>query len=117
MPMTLPHADLSRVDRDKVCRYLLKTDHRYGAAKARFFSQFGFSADAWEDMARALREHGRCHPVVSMAATGFGTRYEVDGDLSAPDGRQPRVRTVWHVDTGTIAPRLITAYPLKRVHR
>ena len=37
---------------------------------------------------------------------------EVEGELPAPDGRRPRVRTVWQVDKGQIAPRLITAYPL-----
>ena len=45
--------------------------------------------------------------------TGLGPRYEVEGELLAPDGRRPRVRTVWQVDTGQIAPRLITAYPLE----
>jgi len=44
--------------------------------------------------------------------TGFGPRYEVEGELAAPDGRRPRVRTIWQVDHGEIAPRLITAYPL-----
>ena len=44
--------------------------------------------------------------------TGFGPRNEVDGELRTPDGRSPRVRTVWQVDKGQIAPRLITAYPL-----
>jgi hypothetical protein len=27
--------------------------------------------------------------------TGFGQRYEVDGELVALDGRRPRLRTVW----------------------
>ena len=38
---------------------------------------------------------------------------EVEGELKAPDGRQPRVRTVWQLDHGQVAPRLITAYPLE----
>ena len=33
--------------------------------------------------------------------------------LKAPDGRQPRVRTVWQLDHEQVAPRLITAYPLE----
>ena len=46
-----------------------------------------------------------------------GTRHsdrdmKIKGDLPAPDGRAPRIRTVWQLDTGEIAPRLITAYPL-----
>ena len=44
---------------------------------------------------------------------GFGPRYEVEGILITPDGRRPRLRSVWQVDEGQLAPRLITAYPLE----
>ena len=47
-----------------------------------------------------------------MLFRSFGPRYEVEGTMAAPDGRRPRVRTVWQMDKGQIAPRLITAYPL-----
>jgi hypothetical protein len=46
-----------------------------------------------------------------MTETGFGQRYEVHGELGTPDGRGPRVCTVWQLDTAQTAPRLITAYP------
>ncbi len=64
-------------------------------------------------LANALREHGQRNEVMKRKETGFGPRYEVEGDLVAPDGRRPRVRTVWQFDEGRIAPRLITAYPLE----
>ena len=48
-----------------------------------------------------------------MRETGFGPRFEVEGELAAPDGRRPRIRTVWQVDAGEISPRLLTAYPLE----
>ena len=51
-----------------------------------------------------------------MKQTGFGTRYEVEGDLTAPDRRRPRVRTIRQMDEGNEAPRLITAYPLEVAH-
>ena len=97
--MKLPNAHLALVEREKITEYLLNTEHLYGASKARFFSQFGFYPTDWEAMAQALREHGQ--------------RYEVDGELNTPDGRTPRVRTVWQLDHGEVAPRLITAYPLE----
>lgn len=99
--------------RDKVISYLLNAAHRYGGSKARFFADFGFRLDDWESLAHALREHGRRNEVVVERETGFGPRYEVDGPLNAPDGRAPRVRTVWQLDDGEVAPRLITAYPLE----
>jgi hypothetical protein len=51
--------------------------------------------------------------VAKEKETGFGPRYEIEGELAAPDGRRPRVCTVWQIDTGETAPRLITAYPLE----
>jgi hypothetical protein len=111
--MNLPNADVAIVEQAKVCDYLLNTAHRYGASKARFFAQFGFRLDAWEVLAASLREIGQQNEVTRVVETGFGARYEVQGELTAPNGRRPRVSTIWQVDEGQIAPRLITAYPLE----
>ena len=111
--MNLPNANLARVEREKITEYLLNATHRYGASKARFFAAFGFRLEAWETLAIALREHGQKNEVNRVKETGFGPRYEVEGTLLAPDGRRPRVRTVWQIDEGQRAPRLITAYPLE----
>jgi hypothetical protein len=64
-------------------------------------------------LAAALREHGQRYEVAKVKETGFGPRYEVDGGLPTPAGQQPHVRTVWQLDYGNIAPRLITAHPLE----
>ena len=111
--MRLPKAELALVEREKVLGYLLNRTHRYGASKARFFSEFGFTAEGWERLAEALRLHGQTNQVTKTKETSFGPRFEVEGELKAPDGRQPRVRTVWQLDHGQVAPRLITAYPLE----
>jgi hypothetical protein len=110
--MKLPNASQLIVERDKVLDYLLNPLHRYGVAKERFFRAFGFKVDTWQIFAEALREHGRTHDIVRAHETGFGPRYIVEGELNTPVGRCPRVRTIWQFDEGTIAPRLITAYPL-----
>lgn len=111
--MRLPNAHLVIVEREKITEYLLNPSHRYGASKARFFLEFGFQIDDWEVFAEALREQGQVHEVSLVRQTRWGPRYEIDGELNAPDGRQPRIRTVWQLDDGQIAPRLITAYPLE----
>ena len=36
--------------------------------------------------------------------------YEVDGPLRTPDGRTPRVWTVWQLNHGEVAARLVTAW-------
>ena len=111
--MKLPNAKMAVVELEKVCEYLLNPTHRYGASKARFFAGFGFHTGAWEVLAAALRQHGLENEVTKVRETGFGPRYEVEGEIPAPDGRRPQVRTVWQVDEGEIAPRLLTAYPLQ----
>lgn len=113
--MKLPNANLAIIEKAKVIDYLLNQKHRFGASKARFFGQFGFRPEKWEDLASALRKHGRQNEVTKVRETGFGPRYEVEGELTTPDGRRSRLRTVWQVDDGEIAPRLITAYPLEQV--
>ena len=110
--MYLPNADQAIVEDAKVTEYLLNHAHRFGASKARFFAAFGFSAASPRGLAEALRRHAAEGRVAGVVETGFGPRYEVDGQLDAPDGRRPRVRTVWQFDAGGVAPRLITAYPL-----
>ena len=112
--MKLPNAERAVVEQEKIVEYLLNPAHRYGASKARFFGQFGFQPEAREVLAVALRGHGEQNEVTKVRETGFGLRYEVEGELAAPDGRRPRVRTVWQVDEGQIAPRLLTAYPLEK---
>jgi len=101
--MKLPNAELAVVEREMITDYLLNPTHRYGASKARFFAQFGFRLDAWEALAIALREHGQKNEVARTKETGFGPRYEVEGELPAPDGRRPRIRTVWQLDKGEVA--------------
>lgn len=91
----------------------INSQHRFGASKAKFFAEFGFGLEAWDVLAVALLQHGRDNEVTTVKETGFGPRYEVEGELTAPDGRRPRVRTVWQVDAGETAPRLITAHPME----
>jgi len=54
--MKLPNAERAVVERDKIVDYLLNPAHRYGASKARFFTQFGFRVEAWEELALALQD-------------------------------------------------------------
>ena len=63
-------------------------------------------------LALALQEHGQQYEVSKVTETIFGPQYEVEGELRTPDGRAPRIRSVWQLDHAMVAPRLITAYPL-----
>ena len=109
--MKLPNAAHARVDRKKIIEYLLCATHPDGKSKAEFFGRFGFRVQEWKILAGSLLEHARSHSVVNAVDSTFGTRYTIDGPLDAPDGRKPRVRSVWIVEKGSTTPRLITAHP------
>ena len=111
--MKLPFAELAIVDRSKICDYLLNFSHPDGGDKARFFFQFGFSQADIDALASSLLEHCQKNEVARFRLTEFGMRYEVDGQLATPSGLWPQVRTVWQVDHEEVAPRLLTAHPLK----
>lgn len=104
------------MDRAKVVDYLLSADHPDGRSKAAFFLDFGFDDANWQALAEALRDHGADHEVTDAKASDHGVLYCVDGRLATPDGRNPLARTVWLIEQGSRAPRLITAYPLRRDH-
>ncbi|MYD64215.1 MAG: hypothetical protein F4W91_24550 [Gemmatimonadetes bacterium] len=112
--MRLPNAYLSRIDRQKITDYLLSSNNPRGRTKADFFLRFGFSIDRWEDFAEALRLQAASHEVALVLETAYGPRYHVDGPIETPDGRNPRVRTVWQIDLDSDYPRFITAHPRRR---
>jgi len=111
--MKLPNQEKAFVPKEKLTEYLLSETHVDGAPKAEFFRHYGFGPDNWAELAQALLNHSAEHDIVAEGSTPFGTRYVIEGRLRAADGRQPNLRSIWFVDTGTDAPRLVTAYPLK----
>ncbi len=67
--MKLPNAESAVVEEAKIVEYLLNPTHPWGASKARFFTHFGFRADAWQVMAVALLEHGQQNDVIKVRET------------------------------------------------
>ena len=110
--MKLPHAEEALVPQKKIEDYLLNPSHPIGGSKAALFLRFGFSREQWRLLADALRQHARAYPVANSVSDADGTTYLVEGPLETPSGRRPRLRTIWLVETGKLAPRFITAYPL-----
>jgi hypothetical protein len=92
---------------------LLNLEHPIGGGKAKFFMRFGFRRERWEELAAAMLRHARENPVTESSTDADGIAFVVEGGLTTPSGRQPRVRAVWLTETGGLAPRFITAYPLE----
>jgi hypothetical protein len=113
--MKLPNAHLAIVPERKVTLYLLNPAHPAGGSKAVFFLRFGFTIAEWQRLADALLRHAQENEVVATEETRHGTRYALDGPLSAPDGTSLNVRSAWFIDTGNDVPRFVTAHPLPRL--
>jgi hypothetical protein len=109
----LPNYELAIVPQAKITKYLLSLSHEDGRSKARFFIGFGFSNADWELLAQALLNHAEENEVSKIEASPFGTRYVIEGIISAPDGRTPLIRTVWFIEEGEYVPKFATAYPLR----
>jgi hypothetical protein len=111
LPRRLPSAERAIVDATKITEYLLNASHPDNGGKARFFESLGFSPAAPMLLAAALRGQATSGEVVQESMSTHGTKYVVDGQFEAPDGRRRAVRTVWIIDAGQELPRLVTAYP------
>ena len=109
--MKLPKAELALVEQQKVTKYLLNREHPDNGGKADFFIDLGFSAEAWETLAQALRLLAVNSPVTRSMESLHGKKYIVEGEIETPIGKTPMVRTVWIVDSGETIARLVTAYP------
>jgi hypothetical protein len=111
--MQLPGLESAIVPRQKVEDYLLNLDHPIGGGKAKFFIHFGFQRERWEELVAALLRHAGENLVAEMLTDADGISYLIEGRMLTPSGRQPNLRSVWLVETGELAPRFITAYPLE----
>jgi len=110
--MKLPNVEQAVIPRNKVENYLLNLEHSDGGSKARFFLQFEFRREEWAVLADSLRQHARDNDVTRSDTDADGVTYVVEGSLETPSARNPRVRSVWLLESGELAPRFITAYPL-----
>ena len=111
--MKLRNAHLAVVDRSKVLDYLLNEAHPDNGGKARFLALLGFSREDPKRLMDALRDVAQHGEFVSSAESVHGEKYVVDGWLSVDtqESRQWSIRTVWIIDRGEDAPRLV--YPGK----
>ena len=110
--MQLRNAHLAVVERHKVLEYLLNAAHPDNGGKAKFFQLLGFTRENPE-LLGALHTVAQMGEVVEMVDSIHGEKYVVDGRVSSQteQSRQRIVRTVWIIDRGFDAPRLVTAYP------
>jgi hypothetical protein len=107
----LPYAEQAVVYPNKVSDYLLSLTHPEGRAKARFFLDYGFRENNPSELVLALLDRALKNEASLSKENKFSRIYLVEGPVWSPDGRNPRLRTIWIIETESTLPRLITAYP------
>ncbi len=113
MTAKLPNAREAYVESEKITDYLLSLDHPEGKGKAKFFMEHGFKVNHHGELAASLRKHAATQPVTDRKDSEYGVKYIIECECHSPDGRNPCIRSVWIVETGETAPRLVTAHPTK----
>ena len=99
----------------KISLYLLDPSSEEGASKDRYFRSYGFDASAPEILEDALLRYATKTNFIGAERTEHGLKLRFDGPLSAPNGRDAQVLSVWQVDAGTQgAARFVTARPSRR---
>lgn len=108
--MKLP-ADSAVISPEKLRDYILSPTHPDGRGKAGYLSRLGYSQLDWLQLAHDLRVQHLTLDVVPGRLSLYGTKYEIVGELTGPNGATGRIRSVWIVRHGEAAPRLVTLIP------
>ena len=109
--MMLPNSELAYIPEAKLTKYLLSETHAVGKAKARYFRSLGYTEANADQLANSLLMIAKSEGVSQEAATPYGTKYTVEGEIIAPSGTTARIRTIWVVEPHDKRPRFVTAYP------
>jgi hypothetical protein len=109
--MKLPNVDVAIIEEAKIARYLLDINHPDGGGKARLLVSLGYDPSDWGQLADDLRNMHLTEDYVVKRLTPWGKRFEIVAPLTGPSGDTVLFRSVWQVDIGQTAPRLITMYP------
>lgn len=111
--MRIPSPDKVLIERDKLVNYLLNPQHPENGGKSKFFLQLGFDPNRWEEMANTLRQLAKESDVMLTTDSDHGRKFVLVGKIHSPSGRSALVQSIWIIDKGTDAARLVTAYPRK----
>ena len=101
----LPDCERAFVDEPKL-GYLLRPEDKGGV-----FLGSGFSPAEPTVLRAALLEHACTVRLQKSVRTRYGLKYVLAGGMRSPDGRDPRISSVWIVEGGEGRPRFVTAYP------
>ena len=104
----MPYLDTNAIiSNTKITQYLLvllpKDD------KSQYLALGGYTLSAWQELERDLREQILTLEAIPTTKTRYGQKYEITGQLNAPNGRILPIKTIWMVtDRET---KFVTLFP------
>jgi hypothetical protein len=111
--MNLPNGENAQIPIEKIANYLLNTEHPQNKGKAFFYLKIGFDQDTPETLKDAILKIAKTGIVQNTETNPEGVKYEVLGDLEAPNGKNYPLKTIWIQENNKEYSRLVTAYPNK----
>jgi len=112
----LPGYEDAYIPPEKLIRYALNKEHKGGGKdKAIAFEQaLGYNINNYEQLIEDVLVNLLKYPAVYKGNTKYGKRYEVEMELTGPNGKTAMVITGWLIEKETEKPRLTTIYVDKR---
>jgi hypothetical protein len=98
---------------EKLRDYVLSAAHPDGSAKAVYLAGLGYTRAEWWRLERDVRDQILTRDAVELGDSVYGTKYEILGPLTGPNGSSGWVRTIWILPWGQANPRLVTLVPME----
>lgn len=121
MSMKLPNRKNALIEKRKLTHYLLSLTHLKGKSKAKFFRMIGFNETNIARLEQSLLQIGKSNEIITIKkeikvdkkTSGIIriVKYDIDGVIKAPNGKQYKVKTVWAIEAEDGIPHLATAHP------
>ncbi len=95
---------------------MLNGEHPLGRNKAVVFeSALGFNQRNGYLLIGKIKQALKKYPAIEAGTDQYGRRYNVDMEISGPNGMTAWVRTAWILPVEGNVPRLITLFVLKQM--
>lgn len=96
----------------KLTHYLLA--YRDKDDKSNYLRLAGYTPENWPVLERDLLALANLGEAVFEGEDGYGPSYSVTGELTGPNGRVLRIKTIWKRDVDEEITKFITLYPPKQ---
>ena len=104
-----------KVPKDKLLQYLLLP--REENDKSEFLKLAGYRLSNWEELRKDLIKLVKRNEVTETESSPYGTKYEIRGKLTGPNGRELHVVSIWIELDGSGEIRFVTLFPDREVKR